>query len=62
MGATYKPDNEKKRRTKDKALQDLDPSIREPLKNIIENYKGDDLEKKRKELQRFKKTRDLVEK
>lgn len=37
MGATYKPDNAKKRRTEDKALQNLDPSIREPVKNLIEN-------------------------
>ncbi len=62
MGTTYKPEDAKKRRSKDKALQDLDPSIREPAKNLIENYNGDDIEKKRKELLHFKKTRDLAEK
>jgi hypothetical protein len=62
MGAIYKPEDSRKRRSKDKALQDLDPSIQRPVKNLIGAYRGDDLEKKRAELLRFKKTRDLVEK
>jgi ribosomal protein S26 len=41
MGVTYKPEDARRRRTKDKALKDLDPSLREPTKKIIENTAED---------------------
>ena len=61
MGSIYKPDDAKRRRIRDKALEDLDPSIREPVKRLIDNYDGEDLEKKLIELIGIKKTRDLIE-
>jgi hypothetical protein len=60
MGATYKPEDARRRRIKDKALKDLDPSLRGPAKRLIESHGGEDLE--RKLTKRSKKTRDLIEK
>ena len=60
MGVTYKPKDARRRRVKDKALKDLDPSLREPAKRIIESHSGEDPE--RKLTKRSKKTRDLIEK
>jgi len=37
MGAVYKPDDAKRRRMIDKALEDLDPSIRGTVKKLIES-------------------------
>jgi hypothetical protein len=61
MGVTYKPEDARRRRTKDKALKDLDPSLREPTKKIIENT-AEDLKRKTTEIKRSKKKRDLKEK
>jgi hypothetical protein len=62
MGVTYKPEDARRRRTKDKALKDLDPSLREPVKKLIESHSGEDLERKPTELKGSKKTKDLKEK
>jgi hypothetical protein len=62
MGVTYKPEDAKRRRIKDKALKDLDPSLREPVKRIIESHSGEDPERKLTEPKSSKKTRDLIEK
>ncbi len=62
MGVIYKPEDAKRRRIIDKALEDLDPSIREPVKRLIESYSGEDLERKLTELIGFEKTRNLIEK
>jgi hypothetical protein len=56
MGMTYKPKDARRRRVKDKALKDLDPSLREPAKS----HSGEDPE--RKITKRSKKKRDLIEK
>jgi hypothetical protein len=60
MGVTYKPEDARRRRIKDKALKDLDPSLMEPTKKLIESHSGEDLE--RKPTKRSKKTKDLKEK
>jgi hypothetical protein len=60
MGATYRPEDAKKRRMIDKALEDLDPSLREPARRLIESYSGEDLEKKLTELIGFEKTKKLI--
>jgi hypothetical protein len=62
MGATYRPEDAKKRRMIDKALEDLDPSLREPARRLIESYSGEDLEKKLIELVGFEKTKKLIDK
>jgi hypothetical protein len=62
MGAIYKPEDAKRRRIRDKALEDLDPSVREAAKRLIEGYKGEELERKLSELIGYKKLKDLTEK
>lgn len=46
MGAIYKPEDAKRRRIKDKALKDLDPNLREPVKKLEEGKSGEDPERK----------------
>jgi hypothetical protein len=58
MGVTYKPEDARRRRGKDKALKDLDPNLREPTKKIIENT-AEDLKRETTEIKGSKKTRDL---
>ena len=60
MGATYRPEDLKKRKMIDKALEDLDPSIRESARRLIESYSGEDLEKKLIDLVGFEKTKRLI--
>ena len=43
--ARSKPEDTKKRRMIEKALEDLDPSIRDSAKKLIENYNGEDLQR-----------------
>ena len=62
MGAIYRPDDARKRRMIDKALEDLDPNLRESAKRLVENYSGEDLEKKLTELIGFEKMRKLIKK
>ena len=62
MGVIFKPEDTKRRKIIDKALEDLDPSIRDAAKRLIESYRGEDLEMKLTELIGLKKTRDLREK
>ena len=61
VGAIFKPDDKTKRRMIEKALEDLDPNIRDAVKRLIENYQDKDLEKKLTELIGPKKTMDLME-
>ena len=60
MGTVYRPDDAKKRRKIDKALEDLDPSLREPARRLVETYSGEDLEKKLTELVGFEKMKKLI--
>ncbi len=62
MGAIYKPEDEKKRRRKDKALKDLDPNLREPVKKLEEGKRGEDPERKLTESKGSKKRKDMAEK
>ena len=60
MGTVYRPDDAKRRRMIDKALEDLDPSLREPARKLVENYSGEDLERKLAELVGFEKAKKIV--
>ena len=62
MEVTYRPDDVKRRRMIERALVDLDPSVREPVKKLVENYEGEDLERKLTELVGFEKLKGLIEK
>jgi len=44
----------------EKALEDLDPNVRDAVKRLIEDYQGKDLERKLRELIGLKKTMDLI--
>lgn len=46
----------------EKALEDLDPGVREPAKRLIESYRGDDLDRKLTDLIGYEKMRHLIEK
>jgi len=62
MGMTYKPEDTKRRKRIDKALEDLDPSTRDSVKRIIEDYHGEDLDKKLSELISYSRMKKLMEK
>ncbi len=62
MGAIYKPEDAKRRRIKDKALKDLDPNLREPVKGLVEGNGGEDPERKLTESKGSKKRKDIAEK
>ena len=62
VGTVYKPGEAKKRKMIEKALEDLDPSTRDAARRLIENYDGEDREKKLTELVGFEKMIKLVEK
>ena len=62
MGAIYKPEDKKKRRIKDRALKDLDPNLREPVKRLEEGKSGEDPERKLTESKGSKKRKDIAEK
>jgi hypothetical protein len=62
MGAIYKPEEAKKRRIKDKALKDLDPNLREPVKGLVKSNGGEDHERKLTESKGSKKRKDMAEK
>ena len=61
MGSIFKPEDKTRRRMIEKALEDLDPNIRDAVKRLIEDYQGKDLEKRLRELIGLKKTTDLIE-
>ena len=61
MGSIFKPEDKTKRRMMEKALEDLDPNIRDAVKRLMEDYQGKDLERKLRELIGLKKTKDLIE-
>ena len=60
MGVIFKPDDKTKRRMIEKALEDLDPNVRDAVKRLIEDYQGKDLERKLRELIGLKKTMELI--
>jgi hypothetical protein len=60
VGAIFKPEDMTRRRMIEKALEDLEPNTRDVVKRLIENYQGEDLEKKLRELIGIKKTMDLI--
>lgn len=62
MDSISRPEDRTRRRMIEKALEDLDPNMRDAVKRLIEDYKGDDLDRKLRELVGLKKTRDLIEK
>ena len=62
MGSIFKPEDKTRRRMIERALEDLDPNIRDAVKRLIEDYQGKDLEKKLRDLIGLKKTIDLIEK
>jgi hypothetical protein len=59
MGVTYKPEDARKRRRKDNALNDLDPSLRNPTSTIMEGRPADDLERKATGNKNSKKSKSL---
>lgn len=61
MGSIFKPEDKTRRRMIEKALEDLDPNIRDAVKRLIEDYQGKDLEKRLRELIGLKRTTDLIE-
>lgn len=61
MGSIFTPEDKTRRRMMEKALEDLDPNVRDAIKRLIEDYQGKDLEKKLMELIGLKKTKDLIE-
>jgi hypothetical protein len=61
MGVTYKPEDARRRRLIERAMEDLDPSLREPARRLIEGYNGVDLEKKLTDLIGYEKMRHLIE-
>lgn len=60
MGAINRPSGDR-RKMIDEALRDLDPSIRETVWRLIDNYRGDDLEKKLAELVGYDWMRKIVD-
>ena len=62
VGTIFKREDKTRRRMIEKALEDLDPHIRDAVKRLIEDYQGKDLERKLTELIGLKKTMDLIEK
>ena len=60
LGAVFKPEDKFRRRI-ERALDDLDPNVRDAVKNLIEQNKGEDLERKLRELVGFERTKKLLE-
>jgi hypothetical protein len=44
MGTVYRPEDGYRRRMIEEALRDLNPSLIEPVRTIMEAYRGEDLE------------------
>ncbi|RLG97448.1 hypothetical protein DRO28_04255 [Candidatus Bathyarchaeota archaeon] len=61
MGAVSKPDDELMRRRVEELLRDLSPGVRETVRQLIENYKGEDLERRLRQLIGVKRTLELLE-
>jgi hypothetical protein len=59
MGSLSKPDPEREKRVNE-LLKDLSPGVRELAKKLISEHKGEDLDKKLKDLIGIKKTRELL--
>jgi len=61
LGAVSKPDDELMRRRIEELLRDLSPDVRETVRGLIENYRGEDLERRLKQLIGVKRTLELLE-
>jgi len=61
LGAVSKPDDELMRRRVEELLRDLSPGVRETVRQLIENYKGEDLERRLRQLIGVKRTLELLE-
>jgi len=61
LGAVSKPDDELMRRRIEELLRDLSPGVRETVKHLIDNYSGEDLERRLKNLIGVKRTLELLE-
>jgi hypothetical protein len=59
MGSIYKPGKRRRRRMMEDALNDLEPNVRDAVKRLMEDYQGETLEKKLRELIGQKKAADL---
>jgi len=60
MGAVYSP-KDKFRKRIDKVLKDLSPEVRDSVRELIENYRGEDLHKKLENYVGIKRTRELID-
>ena len=61
MGAVSRPEDERMRRRIEELLRDLSPDVRESVRRLIENYRGEDLERRLKELIGVKRTLEFLE-
>ena len=62
MGSIFKPDDKTRSRMMERALEDIDPKIRDAVKRLMEDYRDEDLDKKLKDLIGLKKTTGLLKK
>ena len=60
MGAVYSPKDKFKKRI-DEVLKDLSPEVRDSVRELIENYRGEDLQKKLENFVGIKRTRELID-
>jgi len=61
LGAVSRPEDERMRRRIEELLRDLSPDVRESVRRLIENYRGEDLERRLKELIGVKRTLEFLE-
>ena len=61
MGSIFKPDDKTRSRMMERALEDLDPKIRDAVKKLIEDNRDEDLDKRLRELIGLKKTTEFFE-
>ena len=60
MGAVYSPKDKFKKRI-DEVLNDLSPEVRDSVREMIENYKGEDLQNMLENFVGIKRTRELID-
>jgi hypothetical protein len=61
LGAVSRPEDELMRRRIAELLRDLSPDVRESVRRLIETYKGEDLERRLKQLIGVKRTIEFLE-
>lgn len=61
MGKAIKASGRVRNRLIKELLEDLDPKVRKSVKKLIDNYYGEELDRKLRELMGIKKTMQLVE-